>query len=1060
MTEFRSSVGLEQAVAENTMAHRAMVESVGAQVEMATPGSPRRRFFDELMSGTSLREALEIPGLDLGAYPERSSALIKAYVDDRRLFEGRAGNIGVSSQDVAAARYVAVRPLSIGDIRAAMQSVGGRKAGNKIFSAPQLEAIRREKARVNAGLPKAAAQVAALEQAGMRGTPVHRLALQDYSNLVAAVVPTGAESISVEKGVAADEALQVLNAGRESKVYDNEALKRAIEPIDQDRGVIGQVRTGQGDAQHGYRFVGWEHDQDVVLNPQHEARVALEMDPKHNADYLTLRAEGGDTPGYYEHIRATHQSLLDQSISSAPKFDPESAPKWLAATGPDGEVLGGDAVNKGNMGLVSRPPMLPASQGETLEGVLVTPDQANLGLDSLPQGPPVQSGNPLVVTADHADFGIHAEEALRQHRAMQSRILVSLGFTAIQGGISFMEASSRWAANPDGGATAYAFGNVMLGLNGVNTSMQTYFQSTDAKDRVFGQLVQDQKEAQGAVGKAYQTKAQGAISQLEAIHKVGTFHAAEVVALDENKALLDLKWQTFQATQSTAIYREIFSQAAQSGNTKLADTAGQELVKLEKMAAAGQAYTKVDFHEAVGADGRVGGALGAANGTGGALDRLQSVEGVAAGKSGAHLASIERNFLDAKRLSFEQEWLSTDGREALLGHFIQAAQRDGAVYQNGHITWPATQKGVEPVVMSLEEVLQAYGQKWVVERELIEHNVRLIDKRPELGTSLRHHGIDAASLLESVYTHQSSAASNNVRVADALRKTLATPAGADLLPEGWNKDGQRHVGVADLGNGQYAAYLVGHDESGRASEGRLVLLNQSVDASGGSSIRLAGSVPIAKGDMSSLLGGADPDALRSKILDGLKTGLDKRALQDRANTLGLPVTALSAAEVDQAGREADRQVAAFTALNDQSAMSSLARAITQSSTEEGYKKLALGPTHSSILEFPKPSHSAHVAAAARLGSMDVAVNEANHLVHRGIRQFQDLHGISPVAILKRLDSNRKHDEARREFDATRGAFDAPHVRERAKSDLFTARMGRSSRPNDHGPVRINLSDIA
>ena len=1039
MADLKSSIGLEQTVAESTVAHRALVGSAGTQVELASPGSPRRRFFDELMSGTSLREALSIPGLDLGPDRERSSALVKAYVDERRLFEGRAGSIGVSAQAVAAARYAATRPLSHSEVLGAMQSIGGRKAQNAIHNGPQLAAIKKERARVNAGLPKASAQLAALEQAGLKGTPEHHQALQDYSNLMSVVVPTGAEDIAILKAEAIRKVTQPLPPGSEDQGLEASQLEPLDQALDQDHGIVGAVWPAEDTPDNwpdsDYRFIGWKNDADVVLDPTYEARIALEADPEHNTEFLQLQRDGIDTAevaSYYGYLRATHQGALDQPTLAAPNYDASQSPTWTPLT-PEGVNVAQEDTLSDSHTLPSEP---PTTQEPHLEDNLDTP--------SVPMTP---TGNPLVITADHADFNVHTEEALRQHRAMQARVLVSLGFTAIQGGVSFMEASSRWAANPDGGATSYAFGNVMLGLNGVNTSMQTYFQSKDKKDQVFGELIKSQKEAQGAIGEGYKVKALGAVSQLEAIRpSVVALHEAEVAVLDENKALLDQHWEVYQATESTGIYREILSQAMQSGNKDLSKAAHKELTKLEKKVAAGEAYTQADFHEAAKVDGNTGILGGVLSTTGGAADRLRDVGSNAASNTGSHLAAVERNYLDAKRLGVDQEWLSTDGRQALLAKVEVAL-----------VSHPGKKDDPPPTP---QQILEAYGQKWVIERSLIEDNIKLIDKRPELAASIRRHGIDAASLLESVYSHQASASSNSVRVADALRKTLATPEGAALLPAGWSRDGQRHVGVADLGNNQYAAYLVGHDQNGRATEGRVVLLNQSLDASGEPSIRLAGSVLIEKADMGSFLGGASPDKLREKLQQGLLQGLATRCAQDRAKGLGVPLGALPAAELAGAHDEAERQLAGFTALNDRSTMNSLARAITQASTEDGHQKLASGPAHASILEFPKPSHTAHLDAKARLGNMGVAVNDANHLVHRGIIQMRDLHGISPLAFLKRLDSDRKHGAARREFDATRGAFDAPHVRERAKSDLFTPRMARDSRPNDQGSVRVNPADIA
>jgi hypothetical protein len=223
---------------------------------------------------------------------------------------------------------------------------------------------------------------------------------------------------------------------------------------------------------------------------------------------------------------------------------------------------------------------------------------------------------------------------------------------------------------------------------------------------------------------------------------------------------------------------------------------------------------------------------------------------------------------------------------------------------------------------------------------------------------------------------------------------------------------------------------------------------------------MAGVARVSKAEMTSLVGGADPKNLRDLMENALNAGLEKRGLQDRAFALGVPVAMLSQADRDQVAQSVKDQAAGFTALKDRSSLASLAQAVTQASTEDGHKKLASAPAHASIMEFPKASHIVNRNPKERLQAMDVAVAEANHLVYRGIRQMQDLHGISPLAWLKRLDSNRNHGEQRREFDATRGAFDGTHVRERAKSDLFTGLMGRDSGPNDHGRVLVNAHDIA
>jgi hypothetical protein len=1052
MAERRSTVTLEKTVAEETLAHRTLVESVGTQLEMATPGSARRKFFDELMLGSSLREAMQAaPGLDLGLNPERTAALAKAYADNRRLFETVANGASLAPLSVAANRYLAVRAVKDQDLRATLKTIGNQRHENSVFNQAQLTAISQEKSRVNTALSQVSARLGEMDRAGLRDTPEYRQALGDYKDLMAKVVPQGAAGIAIEKGVASEQAVRLLDEGRE-KGYDLEAMKATVAPIHQDLGVIGEARAAQGSAETGFRFAGWEKNEDVVLDPGLEAKIALQADPEHNAKFLQRRAEDGEhkSLAYYEYITMVHQAALDAPISKAPKFD--ASETILGA----GAVQGLGQETRQEFGLVERGPMTPGNIGGGLTtpgGGVATPGGTNpgftMGTGEAPSNMP--QGNPLVITAEHADFNVHVDEAMRQHKAVQARVLVSLGFAAVQGGVSFMEASSRWAANPDGGAANFAFGNMMLGLNGVNTSVQTYFQSKDAKERTFGQLIEEQKQAQGATAKNFQAKAMGAISQLREIKPpVEILHQAEMEARQSIKPQLDKAWNQHVANHELQNYKEIFNQAAQSGNSKLVDKAVKGLNQIRECEAHGRAFSREDFLEIVGANKNPQSLQG--GGEGSIMDRLNSTGSTSARDAAAHFLSIERNYLDAKRMAFEQEWLATDGQSHLLNRLAQNPAVKDAM--NGSIQLQDGQQ------FDAHQVMEAYGAKWAIERNLIEENVRLVDKRPELAMTMRHHGLDAASLLESTYTHQSSPSSGNVRVADALRRALATREGAALMPAGWNKDGQRHIGVTDLGNGNFAAYLVGHNEGGKATEGRLILFNQSQDAAGNAAIRLAGSATVSGKEMTGFMGGMNPETLREKMVEAISTGLTKRTFQDRAFELGIPLSNLPAAEVENARRNADAQIVAFNkVLDDRSLLASMCRSISTSSTEDGFRKLATAPANSSAMEFPKPSHLAHRSPEARLQSMDVAVNEANQVVHRGIRQMQDLHGITPAAWLRRLDSNRNHGKKRREFDAARGAFDAPHVRERAKSDLFTGLMGRNSGPNDAGPVMVNAYDI-
>jgi len=1014
MAERRSNSALENVVAEETLAHRSLVESVGSQLENATPGSPRRRLYDELMRGTTLREAISsIPGLDLGPNPGRTAALAKAYADNRRVFETVANGTSVAPNSVAGGRFMAVRVVSNDDVRRSLTELGNRQSANQYLNAVQMDAVNQEKSRINEGLGRYSSQLATMERNGEKHSEDYRTVLTQYSNLKTQVVETPAADIALAKRQANEEVRQTLEEGREhGGAYDVDQLKRqATDGMHQDRGLMGEVRPAEGE-----HFGGWERNEDVILKGDHEAWIAMSADNQHSKEFLNQRLEGGQDLGYYEFMAQNHQAALDQPIREAPKYG--------LVRREFGLVEREAGLDQREAGLVKRDPMAPGAvdifdwpgQNTFAEGTGVAPS-------SMP------TSTPLVVTSDHADFDIHADEAMRQHRAMQARVLTSLGFSAVTGAVSFMEASTRWAANPDGGATAYAFSNAMLGLNAMNGSVQTWFQSKDAKERAFGTLIQEQKEAQGGAARQFQTKALGAISQLEAIHPpVKHLHAAEMEARAALRPQLDKDWAAFQTQNSSALYKDLFTQASHSQNKDLAKEAMNGLGAIEKADKAGKPFTAADFHLITADKGWNIPGLGAGS-TGDVKDRLSSEGGEAALDGKAHLVSIERNYFDAKRMSWEQNWLATQGQSTLLRKFQEQPGVTPAGIDQLQI---GTDREGHPLLVDKTEVLEAFGQKWAVERSLIEENVRLVDKRPELAAAMRHHGLDAASVLESVYTNQSSPSSGSTRVADAMRKMFETEQGRALAPAGWNRDAQRNVGVADLGNGQYAAVLTGHDSAGKTTGSRVVLFHTTQDPLGQSVVGIAGVSDLSKDEMAHLgartpmnMNPLSPSDLGQKLTARLKPGVEMKGLKDPNN------------------------------------LTSLSRALNQASTADGFTKLTTAPAHASILEFPRPSHISHLDPKARLQSgMDVAVNDASQLVHRGIKQMRDLHGISPVAWLKRLDSNRKHGEARREFDATRGAFDGVHVRERAKSDLFTNLMHRHSGPNDAGPVVVDPAELA
>jgi len=1056
-----ASPHLDKKVAEDIRVHRALVETVGANYELAPPGSPKRILFEELLNGASTAEALRhVPGVDLGPRPERTVALLKAWADERRIYEGKVADSNLTPAQVAANRMVTVRVVGDESIRDNAARIGAAVYESRMLNAAQNEAIREEAAKVNKALETIGPRLDDLKANPMADPDEIRRLTDEYADLMSKVVPTGAAGIAIYKGMAAEDAKRLLEIGDEHGDYDLDGLKLATREMNQDLGVVGQVREPSGSTQEGWRFRGWERDQDVVLNPAWQAEVALKADPDHNADYLQARMEAGQAKAmpFYEHVARVHEASLDKQLEFAPKYDPRETLSGAAAGGlvswnaqPNGQSLEGEIVPPAPVGdkeeLVRVGGGIPVRPGDPMDAKMFT-------------GADIHTTTPQVITAQHADFDAHARDTIEQNRRYQARLLTSAGLAGLQGGLALMEGASRWAASPDTGMAGFFYTNAHLALNGLSTGVQTYHQSTDAKERAFGALIQQGNDRRSLLAKVYSQDAMGAISQLkEIVPPVGTLHKAEMEVRNQMRPVLNAGWEEYKLGRSTENYREIFTQALASQNTAVQGMAIKGLQKVQDKAASGGQFTQADFDEIVQSN-RAQAVFGT---EGGAFDRLRQVSGLAANDGAAHLRSIERTFMDAKRISWEQSALTTDrGRNFLMA---AVGRQDGFQAMTGPrgewnftYTPPKQSERDQPQAITLteEQVLSAFTSKWSAERQLITANVALIDASPELAASMKRHGMDAASALEGTYTNQSSPSSNSVRVADAIRtwaekpQNFSMPPDQSLIPRGWNADGARQVGVADLGNGQYAALLVGHDLDGKAMDAKVLVFQRQDNGE----IRLSGRVNIDPKDMTTFIGGANPDKLKQTLTAGLEAGVRDTILRQRALAAGSDVKSLPQQELIAAETQAKRRVSeSFRFLDDRAVMGSLSRAVAQSSSSDGFQKLSHSPLNATILEFPKPGHIANISVGDRFrNGLDVAIGESNNLAQRGVKQMESLHGITQI--LNRLDSNRTPEKSSA-FHNLRNAYDSPFLREAQKSSLFDPLMSESSASGNHGPVVVD-----
>jgi len=1028
--------------------HRSLVDAVGTQFEMANAGSDRRKLFEDLMRGVPMDAAIkDRPDVDLGPQGAKTLAVLQAYVNDRRLYEGRVASSNLKPMDVAVnvAKVVPVREVDA--IKGNSAEIGHAISQTQIYNATQSAAISKEKARINDGLQSLGEALGKME----KHTPAYDQAAKDYENLRSMVVEGGAARLAVQKGVAADGLKVQLEQGGVIDHQRAAAVSQMLQVHGRDAGVAGEVRPAIGT-----RFAGWERPEDVVLTPAAEARIALAADPNHNPAYLGACADGSEQRPYYAYLTANHEESLDKPLTEAPKYDPSltlagaagaGVVSWKSQVPQAPEVVEGEIVEEG--GLVAR------SQGGGAGMGTAIPHASPAPIDISRIDP--QNSKPLVVSADHIDSRIQEKELRRAEESIRNRQLVNLAFTGGSTVLSIVEVGKNLAGNPDGGIGNAFMSSAQLGLNTVNQTVGHIQQHRQEKDRIHIQEIERQKSDQGTAGQTYAAAAMGAKAQLDAIgghpSVVSTLHTAEMEVRALHADRLNAGWEAYKGQNSTELYKGLLSQAAQSQDKALAGVAVKGLKSLNDKEAKGQSFTEADFHAV--ANSNLAQTIWHSDG----MKRLRQVSTASATDCRSSLLALERTYMGASKTRFEQEAIQTDPALARDLHRSLISQKGVTVSYgpNGQNLYqmefndPKKPQGV--VQLDSEAIGKAFQEKWAVERNLQEQNIRLIDKAPLVGDAMRRHGLDAASVLESTYTHQASASTNSVRIADGIRawadKNALNPRltpGTDLIPRGWDIVGEeKHIGVADVGNGTYVASLTGFNHAGKAVDGRLLVFQQNRQGE----LELVGKVnvdPTKKIDSKGLEG-----AIREQLKNGWAASIENaEAIKQGVHVNALPAHIKSKCDSDAEVRVS--QVCRF--LNDRHTMSNMARGLEQGSTREGLNHLSRSPHAFSIFDFPKASHVTHPDVNQRFQhALPVALAEANSDLHNGMRQRQDLSGL--LNLVGRMDSHRNHKETRRDFDTLRNAFDDPRVRTAAKSAAYQNPQHVSSGPG-HAPVRIEV----
>jgi len=1021
---------------------RALVDTVGAQFEMSSPGSSRRHLFEDLMRGIPFERAIEASPADLGPNPNRTRDLLIAYVQDRSLFEGRVAASNLKPQEVAINRAIAVHIPDVESIQASSAQIGAAYRQANLLNAAQAEAVDREKARINQSLLTLGQTLEKMEQDGLRDTPAYRQAAKDYEEALSQTVHAGAVRVAVTKSVAA-EGLDAQWKGfdaREHRLSPEEAasVKDKLHVIQMDQGVAGQVRPAVG-----ARFAGWQRDQDVVLTPAWEASIARKADPNHNADFFAARAEAGEARDFYAYLTSKHQEELDKPLAGkAPKYDPE-------------EALGGAAA----AGLVTRHVRPPVDWGGDEKFLLK--ESARPNPIPIPTAPfDSKASKPLVVTSDHIDSRFHEADLRRQEREIRVRQAVHFGFGAASAALTAIQHGAKLAANPDSGIGQAAIDGAQLTLMTSHQAVTGIMNSQDQMRRISMEALQHRKGEQANLAADFRAKALGGVAQLEALggdpRIVKALHAAEMEARAANAPRLEQGWNDYRKANSTDLYRELFAQAQHSQNKSLAKLAESGLERVNAKSASGQAFTEQDFNalantlnlrtifeEVRSPDG---------------FQTLRNVTNSTAMSVRSELCALERNFMDGARQRYEQEALSRDKYMQASFHRALMGQKGVTVLHGPSgpaydFEFKDGKPWRSPSPISSEEIGAMRNSKWAVERNIQEANIRLIDRDPLLADAVRRNGLDAASVLEATYSHQASASSNSQRIADAIRHHAerirhAAPSnapGVDLIPKGWDIAGEeRHIGVADLGNGTYAATLTGYDHKGNAIDSRFLVFQKKAETH---ELELVGNARLKDPTKMSV------KAFTESVREGISEDLTATLKQQEAVKRGIPVTMLPKADTDRLEKIADAQAERLTPFfHDTRKTSRMVEAINMSLTVKGQDALIKTPNAFSIFEYPRRSHVAHQDIRARFNeNFNVAVAGASHDVEAGLRQRSELSGLWNT--LRRMDSDRNFKEKRGDFDNLRFAFDDPRVRERNKGAVFQNPLHLDSGPG-HTPVRL------
>lgn len=767
--------------------------SMASTLAMAEPGSPRRKLWDDLAGGEQPSRAFDRHEAGIGwrLTEEQRQTLVD--------FATRSRSLTLPN----------FQPRTETKVTFLGRATPGQDSDGP-FNLVQRKQADEARGAINQDLRRIAADLASLEQKGLKATEAFHDAERRYRFLL-------------EKVIAPDKVQEMALARAEA--WDRLTDPKAKALSSDYQAYLKDIATGAAPAgvrpALGGRFAGWQRNEDVPLAPQEASKHALTADPNFQAEYHHGVVSGrlvsnADIRKFKEGIDQAHLAQMAQPM--APGVSLPTLSKSLAApvTPPSGTG--------------TPPPGSPA---------LINPAAGapgpSRGFDILDRSVVLTPGSASLVRLKDDMERIQAET--RKHLVSHGVLTAAkLGLGVVWGAVELTAVSQGKGRDP---ATLLMIGaNSVLSEGGEFVRHQVH--ERNRRDNLVQEAVGRMEADQRQIVDSWREEARNQLEHLRALPvKASALDALESAVLDEFKRDDKGQFAIWKQKHQPEILESLGNQMARQPDDAVAKAgtrllafveANREALRTPRVAGDLQAALK----EAIAPSGvKVSGFVFPSNSLGAiSLNRwgeagrdkgynafLHNQDGMESYLREAHAkTAVEQEI----RMALAKPHDQAGGILDLSSRFLAHRPGDRKLFESAVVELGRANPGgdLSPVLSG------AFEKKWAVEQDMSKGFVLMANNAPTHTQTVVEGGVTPVALLKGAYGRTIPVPDQDVELTNKLRDVLRHPNSKDLRPNGWAEGtlGGGRIGLAPMPGGQTMAILTGYDPQGKYAGSKVLVL--------------------------------------------------------------------------------------------------------------------------------------------------------------------------------------------------------------------------------------------